>query len=75
MSKLECTCGSSYRSVGDYKLAIALGWDVEYVHALLDLWENCLDDVLDVIDRQSLLDELKEEYGRTVTTRPDQADS
>jgi hypothetical protein len=53
-----------------------MGWDVEFVHALIDVWEDCLDDVLD--NRRSiedLLDELKEEYGRTVTIRPDQADS
>ncbi|AWN05153.1 hypothetical protein SEA_VORVOLAKOS_73 [Streptomyces phage Vorvolakos] len=72
---LACKCGSSYRSPGDYMLAIKMGWDVEYTHALLDLWEDCLDEVLDKDDRQAYLDELKEEYGRTVTTRPDQADS
>lgn len=75
MAQLKCVCGSSYRSPGDYMLAIKLNWDVEYVHALLDLWEDCLDAVLDHNDGQSLLEELKEEYGRTVTTRPDQADS
>lgn len=61
MSKLECTCGSSYRSAGDYKLAIAMGWDVEYTHALLDLWENCLDEVL-ADHSQENYDRLKEEY-------------
>ncbi|WNM75034.1 hypothetical protein SEA_DENNEBES_79 [Streptomyces phage Dennebes] len=77
MSKqLKCTCNSSYRSPGDYKLAIAMGWDVEFVHALIDVWEECLDDVLDnKRSIEDLLDELKEEYGRTVTIRPDQADS
>jgi hypothetical protein len=76
VSKLKCTCNSSYRSPGDYALAIKMGWDVEYTHALLDLWENCLDEVLD--DRRqtdNILEDLKEEYGRTVTVRPDQADS
>lgn len=70
-SELKCTCGSSYRSHGDYSLAIKLGWDVEYVHALLDLWESCLDDVLGEHTQENY-DKLKEEYGRTVTTRPDQ---
>lgn len=76
---LKCNCGSSYRSPGDYKLAIAMGWDVEYVHALMDLWEDCLDEVLDRKAKESsfneLLDELKEEYGRTLKARPGQADS
>lgn len=72
MAELKCTCLSDYRSAGDYMLAIKMGWDIEYTHALLDLWENCLDEVLDKSDRQAFLDELKEEYGRTVTTRPDQ---
>ena len=79
MARLKCTCGSSYRSPGDYKMAITMGWDVEYTHALLDLWEESLEYVLDRKGSESrfneLLDELKEEYGRTVTTRPDQADS
>jgi len=53
-----------------------MGWDVEFVHALIDVWEECLDDVLDnKRSIEDLLDELKEEYGRTVTIRPDQADS
>lgn len=72
--KLKCTCGSSYRSPGDYALAIQMGWDVEYTHALLDLWEECLDEVLED-HTQDNYDRLKEEYGRTVTVRPDQADS
>ena len=72
MAQLKCTCLSDYRSAGDYMLAIKMGWDVEYTHALLDLWENCLDEALDRSDCQQFLDELKEEYGRTVTTRPDQ---
>lgn len=79
MAQLKCTCGSDYRSPGDYMLSIKMGWDVEYTHALLDLWEECLDSVLDRRDKETrfneLLDELKEEYGRTVTSRPDQADS
>ena len=60
---LECKCGSSYRSPGDYKMAIKMGWDVEYSHALLELWEDCLDEVLD--DRRQtddVLADLKEEY-------------
>jgi hypothetical protein len=72
---LKCTCGSNYRSAGDYMLAIKMGWDVEYVHALLDLWEECLDAVLDTVDRDEDYQKLKEEYGRTITTRPDQASS
>ena len=56
-------------------LAIQMGWDVEYVHALLDLWEESLDKVLNPKFTQESFDELKEEYGRTVTIRPDQADS
>lgn len=75
MAELKCACGSSYRSPGDYMLAIKMGWDVEFVHALLDLWEDCLDEVLNKDDRQAFLDELKERYGRTVTTRPDQVSS
>lgn len=74
MAQLKCTCLSDYRSAGDYKLAIKMGWDVEYVHALLDLWEECLDDVLDD-HTQANYDRLKEEYGRTITARPDQAGS
>lgn len=72
---LKCKCGSSYRSPGDYMLAITMGWDVEYCHALLDLWEDSLDRVLDPKFTQQSFDELKEEYGRTITIRPDQADS
>ena len=72
---LKCLCNSSYRSPGDYKLAIAMGWDVEYAHALIDLWENALDDVLDRSFTQESFEKLKEEYGRTLKARPDQEDS
>ena len=71
MAKLTCTCGSDYRSPGDYALAIKMGWDVEYVHALLDLWEEALDEVLSN-HTQANYDKLKEEYAGTDTFRPDQ---
>ncbi|ATW62510.1 hypothetical protein HWB39_gp26 [Streptomyces phage WRightOn] len=74
MEDLTCTCGSEYRSHGDYVVAITFGLDIEKAHAWLDAMTDCLDVALD--DRRSDgLERLKEEYGRTVKASADQEGS
>lgn len=74
LSELKCTCNSSYRSHGDYVVAITFDLDIELAHAWLDAMTDCLDVALDDHSPAGL-DKLKEEYGRTKQARSDQADS
>jgi len=76
MQDLKCTCLSTYRSPGDYILAMRLEVDVEQAHAFGDLFENVLDEALGHEGpRDAYLQKLKEEYGRTVKASADQEDS
>ncbi len=75
-SELKCTCGSDYRSPGDYVVAITFELDIELAHAWLDAMTDCLDVALDrTKDWDNNKRELEEAYGRSVKARADQADS
>ncbi|UVD39739.1 hypothetical protein SEA_ROSEPHARIE_76 [Streptomyces phage RosePharie] len=73
---VTCTCGSDYRSHGDYVVAILFGIDIEQAHALMDATTDCLDVALDRSkDWETYKQELEDEYGRAVKARADQASS
>lgn len=75
-STLTCTCGSSYRSPGDYVVAIMFGIDVDQAHNLMDAITDCLDLALDRKGSSSnVLAELEVEYERALKARSDQASS
>lgn len=72
----SCTCGSDYRSHGDYVVAILLGLTIEQAHGLMDVTSDCLDVALDrEKDWDEYKRELEGEYGRAVKARADQEDS
>lgn len=66
---LKCTCGSDFRSPCDIIMAYKLGMDVEEWHAIMDLWEETLNGVLDLTHSMSgkeyyaYVEQLKEAYG------------
>jgi hypothetical protein len=75
LSKMKCKRGCSYRSPGDYVLAMRLKVDVEVAHGLMDMFEDVLDEALDYSDSlDSHLQKLKEEYGYTEQASADQED-
>ena len=75
-SKLTCTCGSDYRSPGDYVVAIMFNIDVDQAHNLMDATTDCLDLALDRKGSSAdVLAELEVEYGRALKARSDQVSS
>lgn len=82
MSKPKCTCGSDFRSPTDYKMAYLMGMDVEDWHAIMDLWEETLEGVLEITHNMTdeefyaYIEQLKEAYGNLAEqASADQEDS
>jgi hypothetical protein len=67
--KPVCTCGSDFRSPTDILMSAKMGMLVEDWHAMMDLWEETLEEVMDVTHNMSdveyfaYLKSLREEYG------------
>ncbi|AUG87442.1 hypothetical protein SEA_TORITOKI_75 [Streptomyces phage ToriToki] len=63
------------------KLAMVMGWSLEYALQVDEAFTECLDEVLEVThgmteaEWYAYRDSLKEEHGRAVKTGADQADS
>lgn len=82
MSKPKCTCGRDFRSPTDYKMAYLMGMDVEDWHAIMDLWEETLEGVLEITQNMTdeefyaYIEQLKEAYGNLAEqASADQEDS